>query len=444
MPTPFLRSGCTLILCVALASSGLAQVAAPAAPLPASTAAAEGLAADRLDRLHARLQRFVDDGEVAGTISLVARHGRVVDVFTAGMRDRERRLPMTRDTIVRIYSMSKIVTSVAVLILVEDGRLRLEDPIARFLPSLESPRVFTGGTAEAPQFAPVARPITVRHLLTHTSGFAYGLARSPVDDLYRDAKVLQARTTDEFVARIAKLPLIAQPGDRYYYGVNTDLLGAIVEKVSGQTLGRFVKARILEPLGMRDTGFSVPAEARDRLAALYHREGTGALTAVAAFSPSTDATGELPYPDPEGRLFESGGGGMFSTADDYARFAQMLLNGGELDGVRILGRKTVATMTADQNARVAQPTRSHAGFGLGVSVRLDQGGGAPGGSVGEFGWSGAATTYVSVDPQEQMVSILLTQHLPFNQPGIFSVFSTMVNAAVVGPARRQEPGMTLR
>ncbi len=426
------RTCCALLLCAVLVSPGLAQVAAPTA-LPASTASAEGLAPERLDRLHARLRQFVDDGEVAGAISLVARHGKVADLFTVGMRDREKRLPMTRDTIVRIYSMTKIVTSVAVLMLVEDGRLRLEDPVARHLPALGAPQVFTGGTAAAPQLAPVAQPITVRHLLTHTSGFAYGLAPSPVDDMYRDQRLLQARTAQEFVARVARLPLVAQPGDRFYYGVNTDLLGAIVETVSGQSLGAFMKARIFDPLGMDDTGFAVPAGKRDRLATLYQRDGTGPLTAVAALTLGPESDGQVPYPDPDGRLFHSGGGGLFSTADDYARFAQMLLNGGHLDGVRILSRKTVATMTADQTARVAQPANSHTGFGLGVSVRLDHGGGAMAGSVGEFGWSGAATTYVSIDPVEQMVSILLTQHLPFNQPGIFSVFSTMVNAAVVEP-----------
>ncbi len=434
MTRTLLRTACALLLCTALASPAAAQVAAPAA-LPSSTAAAEGLAPDRLDRMHARLRQFVDQGEIAGAISLVARHGRIVDLHTVGMRDREKRLPMTRDTIVRVYSMTKIVTSVAVLMLVEDGRLRLEDPIAKYLPALKAPQVFNGGTAADPQLVPLAQPITIRHLLTHTSGFAYGLAQSPVDDMYRDAKVLQARSTDDFVARVARLPLIAQPGERFYYGVNTDLLGAIVEKVTGQSLGAFMEARIFAPLGMNDTAFTVPPARRDRLATLYQREGDAPLAAVAALALGRDTEGDLPYPDPDGRLFHSGGGGLFSTADDYARFAQMLLNGGELDGIRILSRKSVTSMTANQNARLAQPTSSHAGFGFGVSVRLDHGGGSLAGSIGEFGWSGAATTYVSIDPVERMVSILLTQHLPFNQPGIFSVFSTMVNAAVVDPPR---------
>lgn len=421
-----------LALWVALVHPALAQVAAPPATvtLASAPAAAEGLVPERLERLHARLSRFVDEGEVAGLVSMVVRHGKVVDVHTAGFRDREQRQPMTRDTIFRIYSMSKIITTVAVLTLVEDGRLRLDDPIGTFLPALASPRVFTGGTATVPQLVPARRPITIRHLLTHTSGFAYGLAPSVVDDMYRDAKLFQARTADELVEKVARLPLLSQPGEQYYYGVNTDLLGVIVEKITGQRLGEYVAARILDPLGMRDTGFDVPAGKRARLATLYQRQDTGPLTAVAAFSTTAATDGDLPYPDPEGRLFHSGGGGMFSTADDYARFAQMLLDGGTLDGVRILGRKTVAMMTTDQNLRVDRPAVGHSGFGFGVSVRRDLAGGALAGSVGEYGWSGAATTTVSVDPQESMVMLLLAQHLPFDQPRLFGVFTTMVHAAL--------------
>jgi CubicO group peptidase (beta-lactamase class C family) len=248
--------------------------------------------------------------------------------------------------------------------------------------------------------------------------------------MYRDARLFQARTGDELVARVAALPLIAQPGERFYYGVNTDLLGVIIEKVTGQSLGAFMQTRIFDPLGMVDTGFGVPAAKRARLARVYQREGSGPLTLVDQPSPVGSGAPRIPYPDPDDRLFHSGGGGLFSTADDYLRFAQMLLDGGTLDGARILGRKTVATMTADQNARLPKATPSHQGFGFGVSIRLDQGGGAPAGSIGEFGWSGAATTLVRIDPQERMVSILLTQHMPFDQPALFAVYNTMVDAAI--------------
>jgi len=406
-----------------------ALTAAPAQALPAVQPGREGFAPDRLTRLHARLQRFVDEGQAAGIATLVARHGRVVDVATFGLRDREQRLPMTRDTIVRIYSMSKILTSVAALTLVEDGRLRLDEPISTWLPALASPQVFTGGTAEAPQLTRATRPITVRHLLTHTSGFAYGLTRSPVDDLYREANLLQARDRAALIAGLAKLPLIAQPGERFYYSVSTDVLGAIIEIITGQTLGAYLRTRVLDPLAMPDTAFEVPLAQRARLAKAYAINKAGALEVV---------TGQgTPYPDPDGRLFHSGGGGMFSTLDDYARFAQMLLNGGELDGVRILGRKTVESMRANHLQHLAQPTMNdrHQGFGLGVGVRLDLAGGAPSGSVGQFGWTGAASTYVSIDPQEQMVTLLFAQHMPHNQHDYFGTFSTLINAALVDAAR---------
>ena len=441
MPTLSLRPLCALALAITLAAPSFAQVApavAPVAPqkpsgeggLPAGTAAGGGFVPDRLVRLHGRLDRFVSDGDIAGAVSLIARRGRIVDVHVTGLRDREQRLPMTRDTIVRVYSMTKIATTVAALVLLEEGRLRLDDQVATFLPSLKAPRVFVGGTAAAPKFEPAARPITIRHLLTHTSGYTYGLQSSTVDDLYRGAALFESRTGDEFVGKVATLPLIAHPGDRFNYGVNTDLLGVIIEKVTGQSLGAFMQARIFAPLGMVDTGFGVPAAKRARLAQVYQREGTGPLTSMGQPNPLPGRADRIPYPDPDDRLFHSGGGGLFSTADDYARFAQMLLDGGVLDGVRILGRKTVATMTSNQTARLPKGTPSHQGFGFGVSVRLDQGGGTAAGSVGEFGWSGAATTLVSIDPQERIVSILLTQHMPFDQPRIFAVYSTMVNAAL--------------
>ncbi|BCS34869.1 serine hydrolase [Luteitalea sp. TBR-22] len=429
MLAPVLRLVGAVAIATVLATPTSAQVAPAAAGLPTGSPAEAGLSPERLARLHGRLDRFVADGEIAGAVSIVARRGRVVDVHVTGLRDREQHLPMTRDTIVRVYSMSKIVTTVAALILVEEGRLRLDDPIARYLPALKSPKVFAGGTAARPRLVPATRPITIRHLLTHTSGFAYGLAESPVDDMYRAKSLLTSPTSDAFIEKVAALPLIAQPGQRFYYGVNTDVLGVIVEKVSGQRLGEFMQARIFGPLGMVDTAFVVPPEKRSRLANLYQRDGTAPL-AVAGVSPGSAGRTSVPYPDAEGRLFHSGGGGLFSTADDYLRFAQMLLEGGALGGARILGRKTVETMAADQNGRLPERTPSHLGFGFGVAMRLDHAGGAPAGSIGEYGWSGAATTLVDIDPQERLVAVLLTQVLPYDQPQIFAVYRAMLNAAI--------------
>lgn len=428
--TPILlRPAVAVALALALVAPSTAQVTPVATLMPVATPSEVGLAGDRLDRLHARLDRFVADGEIAGAVSLVARRGRIADVHVTGLRDREQRLPMTRDTIVRIYSMSKIVTSVAALILVEEGRLRLDEPIATYLPALKAPKVFAGGTAARPRLVPAARPITIRHLLTHTSGFAYGLADSPVDEMYRTQALLTSSTSDAFVGKVASLPLIAQPGQRFYYGVNTDLLGIIIEQVSGQRLGDFMQARIFGPLGMVDTAFSVPPEKRARLARLYQRDGKGPL-APAGVSPGSSGPEPIPYPDAEGRLFQSGGGGLFSTADDYLRFAQMLLDGGTLGGIRILGRKTVESMAADQNRRLPGPDQSHLGFGFGVAMRLDHAGGAPAGSIGEYGWSGAATTMVDIDPQERLAAVLLTQLLPYDQPSLFAVYRAMLGAAI--------------
>lgn len=375
--------------------------------------------------MHARMQQFVDEGKHAGILTLVARNGKVVDVHAAGLRDREQQLPMTRDTIFRIYSMSKIVTSVAALILVEEGRLRLDDPVGVYLPAFTKPMVLTGGTAAAPVLEPARIPITVRHLFTHSSGFIYGFGNDTLDTIYKDAKLMGAATMAEFLERAAKVPLEAQPGERFLYGINTDLLGAIVEQVSGQTLDAFVQARITGPLHLRDTSFVVPAGTRSRLAKVYAKGKDGALA---------DAAGPgVPYPDAEGRGFHSGGGGMFSTLDDYARFGQMLLNGGHLDGVRILGRKTVESMQANHLAHFARPTTDarSSGFGLGGAVRLDLASGGALGTVGQFGWSGAASTYFNIDPRERTMIMVFAQHFPHNEHDLFGVFSTMVYAALV-------------
>lgn len=415
-------------LCVALLAAshapGLGQ------PLPSAAPDSQGFDAARLARLEARMQRFVDEGQHAGVLTLVARRGRIVASHAVGMADRGRQRPMTRDTIVRIYSMSKIVTSVAVMMLVEEGRLRLDDPVSHYLPALSSPMVFTGGTAAAPERTPATRPITIRHLLTHTSGLLYGFGQDPVDTIYNDAALMQARSIDDFIARAARVPLGLQPGTRFAYGISTDVLGAVVQQVSGQPFEVFVRTRIFEPLRMPDTGFTVPAAERHRLAAVYTTGKDGRLTPGGM----TGGPDELPYPDPEGRGFPSGGGGLFSTIDDYARFAQMLLNGGELDGVRLLGRKTVEAMRTNHLVHLDRPRMDAApseGFGLGVSVRTDLASGPGLGSVGQFGWSGAATTLVTIDPVEEIVALVFTQHMPYNEHDLFGIFRTMMYAALV-------------
>lgn len=390
-----------------------------AQPLPTATPESAGVSSERLERLHATVRRFVEEGKHAGLVTLLARDGRIVDWQTYGYRDLARKLPMEKDTIFRIYSMSKIITSVAALILFEEGRFNLDDPVADHLPELRNLRVMTGGTAEAPQLEPVKRPVTVKHLLTHTSGFIYDFdGNDALHQLYQRADLWAGPDLKTFAQKVGGLPLKHQPGEAFTYGINTDILGALIERWSGQRLGEFLRARLFEPLKMPDTRFDVPPEKMSRLAKTYQHGADGRLVEAAPL------LGVWAEPD---RGLESGGAGLFSTAGDYARFAQMLCNGGELDGVRILSRKTVELMTADH--LVSLPVSAGAadraqGFGLGVEVQRELGRGGLPGSVGAFGWYGAATTYVRIDPTEGLVALAFAQHFPFNEHNLFPKFTT--------------------
>jgi len=408
---------------VALSSLALASLRAQSDwPLPATTPAAAGFSANRLEVFHQSLDRYVDEGKYSGYITLLARDGRIVDERAYGWQDIAAKTPLRKDSIVRIYSMSKVITTVAVLMLMEDGRLKLGDRVDQYLPALKDRKVLTGGTIEVPVLVPAARPITIHDLLTHTAGYYYDAdwsAGSPVlIGLFRQADIWHAANLDEFATRVARLPLSDQPGTRFRYGINMDLLGAIVEKVSGQGLDVFLQQRLFGPLGMRDTGFSVPEEKRSRLALTYQPDANGKLAPVPNF-PGSDG-------NPANKLF-SGGGGLFSTAEDYARFAQMILNGGHLGDVRIIGRKTVELMSQNHIAHLADPhpfNKPEQGYGLGVRVITDLSASNTPGSLGCFGWDGAATTLFQMDPKERTLAILLTQHFPFNEDNIFDTFIT--------------------
>jgi CubicO group peptidase (beta-lactamase class C family) len=400
--------------------------------LPTATPESQGFSGERLERLRKRMHEFVTDGKHAGVVLLIARNGRIVELRTFGMRDREQKLRMEEDTIFRIYSMSKVITTVAAMILHEEGRLKLDDPISKYLPGFAKPKVMMGGTVKAPVLVAARKPITVKQLLTHTSGYIYGFGKEPIDRIYNDSKLLQAPTMAAFLERAAKMPLVQQPGQSFRYGIGIDLLGAVVEKVSGQTLDAFIESRITGPLGMKASGFSVPAEKRARVAKVYTTGKDGQLTELERITP-----GDIPYPDEQGRLFPSGGGGMFSTIGDYARFGQMLLNGGELDGVRILGRKTVELMEANQLSGLSRETvdsNDYDGFGLGGSVRVSLARSSRLGSVGQYGWSGAATTDFKIDPTEHLMTLVFTQHFPFNEHDLFWHVSTLTYAALVDEA----------
>lgn len=388
------------------------------AELSATAPEAAGFDPARLAVLHATTKRFVEDGKHAGIITLLARDGKIVDLQTYGYRDLEKRTPMERDTICRVYSMSKIITCAATLILFEEGKFNLDDPVAKYLPELKDMKVWTGGTQEAPRLEALKRPITLKHLLTHTSGMIYG---APDGDelakLWDRADLWTGPEMSNFLATLSQLPLKHQPGDAHTYGVNQDVLGALIERVAGQKFGAFLEKRIFQPLGMKDTGFDVPQDKMPRLAKTYKNGADGKLVEDKSILDT--------WPEP-GRGFEAGGSGIFSTAGDFACFAQMLLNGGTLDGKRILGRKTIELMTA--NHALALPNNQAAsrqkGVGFGVEVTTDLGRLSVPSSIGQFGWYGAATTYCQIDPKENIVAIALAQHLPFNQHGLFAAFQT--------------------
>jgi len=375
-----------------------------------------GLSSARLKRVETWMQRQVDEGKLAGLSTLVARRGRVVHNVCCGLADQARGTAMAPDTIVRIYSMTKPLTSTAIMMLYEEGRFQLDDPITRFLPCFSNMRVFAGGTRGKIETVPAERDITFRDLLTHTSGLTYGFMESTlVDARYRETGVnFQADEGNlgEMVERVAALPLLAQPGAEWNYSVATDVLGHLVAVISGQSFDSFLQERVIGPLGMTDTGFHVPPEKLPRFAANYVRGGDGNLLLA-------DDPVKSRYGAP--RAICSGGGGLVSTAADYLRFCQMMLNKGELDGVRLLGRKSVALMTnnhlrgdmADMGQpRFSESTYTGVGFGLGFSVMIDPAKAQILGTPGEYAWGGAASTAFWVDPAEELAVILLTQLMP--------------------------------
>jgi CubicO group peptidase (beta-lactamase class C family) len=377
-----------------------------------------GCDAERLGRLDSHLRGYLDRGQLAGFALLVARGGEVGHFTMAGLRDLERSLPIEADTVYRIYSMTKPVTSVAAMMLYEEGRFDLNDPIASYLPEFAEPKVFAGGSSVTPILRPAAEPIRIWHLLTHTSGMTYGfMYNHPVDAMYRSAGFEWGTPKDVDLAGAceewARLPLLFEPGSSWNYSHATDVVGRLVEVLSGQSLDAFLKDRILGPLGMDDTGFWATPDQVDRLATLYLPD---AVTGKAV--PSERMSSLITRPP---RVL-SGGGGLVSTIGDYYRFTQLLSNGGELDGVRLLGSRTLEYMTRNHlpgnqdMAHFGRPVSGEAeeglGFGLGFSVVIDPSAMKVPASEGEFAWGGAASTIFWVDPIEDLLVIFMTQLLP--------------------------------
>jgi len=397
-----------------------------------------GLDAGRLDRIGRHFDRYVDDGRLPGWLAVVARGGQVAYVGHGGCRDVEAGLPVEEGTVWRIYSMTKPICSVAAMMLWEDGRFELKDPVSRWIPSFAGCRVWSGGSDQKPVTVAATEPVRVWHLLTHTSGLTYGFHRAhPVDAMYRAAGYEWGQPHGVDLAAAcdawAGLPLLFQPGREWNYGVSTDVLGRLVEVVSGMSLDRFFRERIFEPLGMDDTAFWVGEGSTGDLAALYvpHPEDGRALR--------YDRMGGAALRRPE---VLSGGGGLVSTAADYHRFATFLLRGGELDGVRLLGPRTVARMASNHlpgnvdleaygRPLFAETAFDGVGFGLGFSVCIDPVAPLTAMSAGEYGWGGAASTAFWVDPVLDMTVLFFTQLLPSSTYPIRSQLHQLVHQAVM-------------
>ena len=372
--------------------------------LPRADPEAVGLSSQRLERVTDAMQAGVDQGHLPGAIGVVARRGSVAYWSAVGMADIESGKQMADDTIFRIYSMTKPIVGVALMTLYEEGRFALRDAVRRHIPELGGLRVMEDG-----ELVKARREMTIQDLMRHTAGLAYGFSDSPVDDLYEEAGVLSDnRSVDDFIQKLAKIPLKHHPGSVWEYSVSVDVQGRLIEVLSGQDLATFLRERIFEPLDMHDTGFTVPAEKRGRFAQMYlkNEDETGIEPA-----PEDRSEGYFDY---ESRWY-SGGGGLVSTTRDYLRFAQMLLNGGELNGTRILGPKTIELMSRDHVPGLPRPfgiLGAGYGFGLDFAVHTDLAASGLNGTVGEYNWSGLAGTTFWIDPVEEMVGLYMIQMLP--------------------------------
>jgi CubicO group peptidase (beta-lactamase class C family) len=389
--------------------------AAGAAELPEVKPEAVGFSSERLARLESAMQRAIDQKQLAGGVTLLARHGKIAEFKVYGQRDLASGKPVEKDTIFRIFSMTKPVTSVAMMILYEEGKWDPQDPISKYIPEFANLKVFKGVDAngtiatEDPLHAP-----TMRELMTHTAGFSYGSGTTAADKMYNEKGVLHSASLNEMIEKLATIPLIYQPGTRWVYSTSVDIQGYIVEKLSGQTLPEFFREKIFEPLGMRDTGFFVPAEKMERFATLYQWDQKSQSLVPGAAS----ALG-IDYSKEPGMA--SGGGGLVSTARDYSRFAEMLVSGGELDGVPILGPETVKLMSAnhlpptllgtDVGMKFWGNLRYGFGYGYDVGVVIDPGLADVPAPKGTYWWDGAAGTWFWVDPVNDIIFVGMVQRL---------------------------------
>ena len=397
-----------------------------------------GFNSERLERLHALIQDEIEVKHLAGAVTILARHGKVVDYRTYGVRDMGTGAAMTKDTIFRDYSMTKPVTGVAMMILYEEGKWLPSDPISKYVPEFAHLKVFNGMDADGkmilvdPEHAP-----TMRELMSHSAGFSYGNGKTPVDAMYQDLKPMQSANLQETIEKLAKIPLNYQPGKGWMYSVSMDIEGYIVEKLSGQSLPDFMRDHIFTPLGMKDAGFFVPEDKRGRFATNYKDDGHGQLSVTAAGSPPTDYAKQPSMP--------SGGGGLVSTPEGYYRFAQMLAHGGELDGKRVLAPATVKLMTSNHlpdelltgKWGIGQHImRPGFGYGYNCAVVFDPAAANLSDGKGTFFWDGAAGTWFWVDPTNDIVFVGMIQRMtsPDNHNLLYRTHA-VVDQALVDPAK---------
>lgn len=414
-----------LTLALVQASSSLAQ------GLPAATPEEVGLSRPNLRRIDAQLQAWVDSGRLAGVTAVIVRHGKVAYVTSAGSLDSARQRPIAPGAVFRIYSMTKPITTTAVMQLIERGTIKLDDPVSKYIPAFANTKVFSGGSAAAPVVANPVRPVTIADLLTHTSGLTYGVfGTTPVDSITTRAGMLGTQwTLAQFADSIAKLPLMFNPGSKFNYGLSIDVLGRVVEVVAHMTFDAYLDSAVFRPLGMTSTAFHETAAMKGRVTAVFGRGRDGKLRAQ---------TPLLDQGYTSSGLMLSGGAGLLSTIPDYLRFTQMLLNGGELDGHRVLARATVELMMQNHLplhltpifAGLPEPPGLN-GFGYGGAVRLDSATADMPGSAGTFRWSGYASTFFWIDRKAGLIVMLWTQYIP--EPDVWDIdgkFQRLVYAAI--------------
>jgi len=417
-------------------------------PLPLASPESAGMSKSALERIDRHLrERYIEAGRFPGTQLMVYRRGQLVHNSSQGLADIERKVAVKDDTIYRIYSMTKPVTSIAFMMLVEEGRVALDEPVHKYIPEWKNLGVFQAGLWPAFLARPPSRPMQIVDLMRHTSGLTYGFQqRGNVDAAYRELKigeVEKAGTLQSMIADLAKIPLEFSPGEAWNYSVSTDVIGYLIGLISGKPFETFLQERIFGPLGMKDTGFFVPPDKARRLAACYSASPQGAMTFHA-----TDRKGGLTLQDDPATSsflsppsFISGGGGLCSTSADYLTFSRALLNGGELDGVRLVGPKTLQLMAANHlpggktlpelsRSLFSEATYHGIGFGLGFSVTLDPARTLIPGSAGEYAWGGAATTSFWIDPVEELIAIFMTQVLPSTATPIRRELRTMIYSAI--------------